>query len=373
MRILIIHSFYRASLPSGENQVVLNQVSALQDAGYEVALWGPSSPEDPGLPDEIRTGVRLLANSGADPSSEIRRFDPDLIHIHNLFPNIATRWMYRSNPPILMTVHNYRTVCANGLLLRQGRPCEDCLPDRRVMGVVHACYKDSRLASLVAARHQVQLIKAIKRGVNTLIFPSKFQKAIVEPLAEGVPTVHIPNYVPKIEGSYVDGSIRSQFLYLGRLTQEKGLESLLDIWPKGVPLVIAGDGPLRHVLEIQASDANLNVDFAGQVDGSERARLLSTARALILPSLTYEVDPLVVAEALSAGVPCIVRDHTAPAQLARVSPAVRTFSEATTLEDCLTELRSTDFVEEALDLYNATWSQRKWLKSFSDVSERLVG
>jgi hypothetical protein len=86
---------------------------------------------------------------------EIAEFAPDVVHVHNFYP-LLTPSIYdacrEAGVPVVQTLHNYRTVCANGLLMRQGAPCEDCIGGSPWQAVLHGCYRESRPASAALAR-----------------------------------------------------------------------------------------------------------------------------------------------------------------------------------------------------------------------------
>jgi glycosyltransferase involved in cell wall biosynthesis len=372
MRILVVHSFYRASLPSGENDAVRLQAQALTDAGHAVLLWGPKSSVDPSLRREVATGLRVITDANPSPSKVIADFAPDIVHVHNLFPNISVGWIPKSPVPVIMTLHNYRLRCAVGTLTRDGQLCDDCLPNRWKPGLQHACYQGSRPATMAVVAHQKRVLRALSHGVDTVIYPSQFQRDKLGLEAPSVRQVVVPNFVPPVHqgGSFVRSSERDTFLVLSRLTPEKGVERLLRWWPTHTPLVIAGDGPSRAHLESLGD--GLNVSFAGHVDTNQRAALLSRAAALVLPSETYEVDPLVIPEALSAGVPCLVRDHTSPALLARESPAIRVFRDAGSLAESLAAAWDAPVEMIAKDLYESRWSKDRWLSSFEVLAAEAI-
>jgi glycosyltransferase involved in cell wall biosynthesis len=98
----------------------------------------------------------------------------------------------------------------------------------------------------------------------------------------------------------------SYFLFLGRLSEEKGVHTLLRAWPRnGGRLVVAGSGPEETRLRALASPS---VDFLGTVSPEEAARLVVGARCLVVPSIWYEGAGRVVLEAYAAAVPVIASD-----------------------------------------------------------------
>jgi len=145
---------------------------------------------------------------------------------------------------------------------------------------------NSRIATTAVTMFQRRLKTTIDRNIQALIFPALLQKELLGNYTSGVRSEVIPNYVPPSTNadSPTPFQDRSGFLVLSRLTPEKGIEPLLEIWPSSFELVIAGDGPLRKQLEVAAKDRN--VRFVGEVTPEQRDILLTKSLALILPSLT---------------------------------------------------------------------------------------
>jgi glycosyltransferase involved in cell wall biosynthesis len=373
LRILLIHSFYRPGQPSGENDVVLNQRDLLLSRGYDVEIWGPTSPADMGMAQKLATGLRVSVGKGQDPRAFIKGFKPDLIHIHNLFPNISVQWLDHSTAPVAMSIHNYRTVCANGVLIRDSRPCTDCLTGSSLNAVRHGCYQNSRAATLPVIGFQRQLRLVIERNVDKLIFTSELSRDVLSPLLVHRSSVLLPNYVAGAQRQNSSGpdTTHPYYVVLGRLSPEKGIAQLLRIWPRHLNLVIVGDGPQRAELETLADPSS--VTFRGFVGAEERDAILSGAKALVLPSVTLEADPLVVAQALSVGTPCVIHAQTSSARLADRSLAVRTYQDLDSLEAGIEGVNGSAVREAARALYQETWSADSWLDTYKkSVLSELV-
>jgi glycosyltransferase involved in cell wall biosynthesis len=221
-------------------------------------------------------------------------------------------------------------------------------------------------------KFQDQLKRVIQQNVDLLVFPSEISRDVLSSRISHRRSIVLPNYVADIgvESTTDTDGVSPYFLVLGRLTPEKGVDQLLNHWPPSTPLVIAGDGPQRGELEKLASGKN--VDFVGFVGPEIRDPLLRGAAGLVLPSITLEADPLVVAQALSAGTACVAREGTSSAQLSLLSPSVLTYSSADSLAQVLDQLLGNRRREEARTLYESRWSDRVWLKSYkSNVVEAL--
>lgn len=363
-RVLVIHSFYRASLPSGENDAVRAQVELLNSNGYATEVFGPSSPDNASLHQQVAMGFRTAAGLGLDPVAAIKSFRPDVIHVHNLFPNISTRWIADCRVPIVLSLHNYRPLCANGVLSRNGRACTKCLVGSRLNAVRHNCYRESRLASAAVLGFQIHLRQALENDIDMVVFPSPVSEALTAKHLRLKSSVILPNFVKDV-GPLGPRSVEVEppfFLVLGRLTREKGIDKLISKWPSEIQLVIAGDGPERPNLEQMAR--GLPIQFVGYVQPGRRDPLLRAAAGLILPSVTLEADPLVVAQALSAGTPCIVESGTATARFSAISASVLTYNDAGSLYSQLLYTLNNDLSDSARILYEQTWSANAWLRGY---------
>ena len=229
----------------------------------------------------------------------------------------------------------------------------------------------SSVATLPVVAYQQRLRRAIRENVDRVIFTSELSRAILGNALSYREGIVLNNFVPRITTS--QGSTRAEpyFVVLGRLSLEKGVEDLIHQWPKTQHLLVLGDGPERSKLE--AISHGKTIEFHGYVAQAERDRLLVGASALILPSVTMEADPVVVAQALSAGTPCIVKKGTASSQWANVSPAVLTYQDGQSLSEAVARMTKWTPRAEAKALYQAVWSEDAWLRNYRDrVIEPLV-
>ncbi|WP_433783360.1 glycosyltransferase [Actinomycetospora sp. CA-101289] len=304
MRIALVHSFHREDVPSGENVVVRLQAEALREAGHEVTVVARSNDERRHRPGyRVESAAVVASGLGPDPLDELRAFRPDVVHVHNLFPNFGTRWVHRWDGPLVATVHNYRAMCAAGTLLRDGQRCTDCRTDPWA-GVRHRCFQGSRVATLplaLAGRGGAAASPPLARADRVVAIS---QRAVDEYAAAGVDPARftvVPNAVADVPTAGVPGS---RWLFLGRLSAEKGLGELLAAWPEDEALDVVGDGELAG--ELRALPVPAGVRFLGGLDNAEvRARLGGYA-GLVVPSLWPEAGPpLTYVEALAAGVPAV--------------------------------------------------------------------
>src|SRR5215203_1787788 len=152
MRIAVVHSFYSRKQPSGENNVVVDQVAQLREAGHDVELLARKTDD---LSNRslypLASAYRTLTGLGASPETALDRFQPDIVHLHNTFPNWGTSWLQRWGKRTVVTIHNYRAFCAAGTLFRDGHSCHDCLTIPVLPAIQHRCYRDSSIASVPLA------------------------------------------------------------------------------------------------------------------------------------------------------------------------------------------------------------------------------
>jgi hypothetical protein len=152
LRVLQVHTHYREE--GGEDSVVRAEAELLRSAGHDVVVHQARNPSG-----ALATGASL-AMSPWNPlaAREVRRLAervrPDVAHVHNtwyaLSPSVLAA-LSAAAVPVVMTLHNYRLLCANAQLFRDGRPCEDCVGSHPWHGVRHRCYRGSALASAPAA------------------------------------------------------------------------------------------------------------------------------------------------------------------------------------------------------------------------------
>jgi glycosyltransferase involved in cell wall biosynthesis len=307
VRVLVLHSRYLSGSASGENRVVEDETRLLREGGHDVVAWTPSMPERPSVGQLAGAGLGAVwsRRAAAAVRDVLRRQGFDVVHVHNLYPSLSPaviRAAVAQGVKVVVTLHNYRLLCLPATFLRQGRPCEDCLGRNPWPGVLHRCYRGSRAASAsLATSLSTHRALGTFGDVSTYLAVSGFvrQKHIEAGFDPARITVR-PNFAwptPRRSGP------GRHFLYLGRLSPEKGIPTLLRAWREfDAPLLVAGDGPDRSRLERLAPP---RVTFVGPVAAGTAADLLRDARALILPAESFEAAPRSIPEAFAAGVPVI--------------------------------------------------------------------
>jgi len=307
LRIAVVHSYYSNRVPSGENVVVDLQVAALRRAGHDVRVMSRhQEDEEQARLYPLRAALRAATNRGAGPVDEIDAFDPDIVHVHNLFPNFGRTWVQKYSSRLVATLHNYRPLCSAATLFRDGAPCTLC-PDQHNArhSVQFGCFKDSRIATVPVAigmRFERDPLLASAARIITLNDDMRLQYSAVGVPADKLATV--PNFVAAEGdvGQHAGDAEGDFWLFVGRLSDDKGILPLVRDWPDGPRLKVVGSGPLETEL---AQAAGPNVELLGQRPHHEVLDLLGSARGLFFPSLWPEGLPTVYLEALAAGLPIV--------------------------------------------------------------------
>jgi glycosyltransferase involved in cell wall biosynthesis len=306
MRILILHSRYRSGPVSGENRVVEDESRLLRESGHEVHLWTPSPEGLRGI-GLVRTGLSSVWSRAAEAETRrlVRRHRIAVVHAHNLVPMLSPavlRGARSGGAAVVLTLHNYRMMCLPASLLRDGKLCELCIGRFPWPGVEFRCYRNSTLGSgALALSLGLHRATGSFDRVSRFLAISRFVRD--KHIQAGIPPARItvkPNFV--WPGSPREGP-GDYFLYLGRLSPEKGVGTLIRAWQQ-VParLVVVGEGPEAAQLRAEAPPG---VTFRGRVSFTDLGRVLAGARALLVPSRWYEPAGRVALEAYASGVPVV--------------------------------------------------------------------
>ncbi|MFG1812683.1 glycosyltransferase [Kribbella sp. NPDC049174] len=319
----MLHNRYRTGQPSGENTVVAQTVDLLGNSGHDIDLYVRNSDDiaEMGRKDRALLPFRSVWSFSAerDLTLLLQEQRPDVVHVHNTFPLFSAsvlRAAYRLDLPVVATLHNFRLMCANAVLQRDGRPCESCVGRLPLAGVRHGCYRESRVQTLPLATsigvHNT--LRTWQRYVTTLVAPSEFVRGRY--VAHGVDPDQIvvkPHAVPH------SGDVRQgpgdAVVFLGRLEEDKGFADLLQAWDSSLgTLVVIGDGPLRAEAEARAA-RDSSIQVKGQLPWAEGMDVLRSARVAVVPARSYETFGLVVVEAFAHGVPVVASRLGALAEL----------------------------------------------------------
>lgn len=311
LRIVVCHNYYQQR--GGEDQVFEDEVDLLRAHGHEVIPFVRHSGKIPAS-QLVSTAVGTVWNRpvASELGALIAHHRADIAHFHNWLPLISLAAPVAARDAgaaVVQTLQNYRFACPKGTFFRDGRVCEDCLSSRTFWPAVqHGCYRESRAASALVA---AALVTHRARGTLTDIVDafaagSAFTAAKLS--QSGLPSDRIfvkPNFLAPDPGP---GSGRGSYaIFLGRLSPEKGITTLIEAWDRigdRVPLKIAGTGPLQSAVE-QFAAPRPHVDYLGFASDEVVDQTIKAAAFLVLPSVNYEGFPKTIVEAFARGTPVV--------------------------------------------------------------------
>jgi glycosyltransferase involved in cell wall biosynthesis len=311
--ILLVHNHYQQR--GGEDRIFEDEARLLTEHGHEIHTYTVHN-------DAIRDMHPLKAATSAlwnrhvarDLARLVRDRGIRIAHFHNTFPLVspaAYRAVRGAGAATVQTLHNYRLLCANAQLTRDGTLCEACL-NRPIPwpALCYRCYRQSLPATAVLVAMQV-----LHRGLGTWIQDVDAYIALTEGAKARFAASLLPAEKIHVLGNFLQGSpeptplpLNGHTLFIGRLDQPKGLRVLLDAWagqPQGLPrLMIAGAGPMAQEVQ-QAVEKDPRISWAGFCTPEQIGPLLEGASFVLLPSVWLEGFPLVLLEAWAAGRPVL--------------------------------------------------------------------
>lgn len=316
MKVLVVHTHYQQ--PGGEDQVVAEELSLLRSRGHEVTTFIRHNDELSNVP---RAKAARLAVWNRDMTralaEQLRQTPVDVVHFHNTFPLMSPavlRIAKASGAAVVQTLHNFRLLCVNGLLYREGSPCERCVGSAiPLQGVAKRCYRDSAgasaaVAAMIAAH---RMVGTWRKHVDAFVALSDFARGRFVAGGIAMEKLHVkPNFLATDPG--VGDGGEGYLLYVGRLSQEKGVDTLIDAWQQAdnpAPLRIVGDGPMAD--RVRASGAQ----WLGAMDRDDVMQQMRGAAALVVPSTCYENFPRTIVEAFASSTPVIAAGHGSMAEI----------------------------------------------------------
>ncbi|MEO0935291.1 MAG: glycosyltransferase, partial [Cyanobacteria bacterium J06641_2] len=321
MRILSIHNQYQ--IRGGEDESSKSEQQLLREMGHYVDVYQEHNDrvaEIGAVPMAFRTVWSQESYSIVKKKLISSKYD--IVHIQNFFPLVSPSVYYAAKSegvPVVQTLRNYRLLCPNGLFFRNGQVCEDCMGKNIPFpGVMHGCYRNSRPASGAVAT-MLTVHRAMRTWTEMVdVYISLTEFARQKFIAAGFPPEKIvvkPNFINPDPG--IGQGKGGYALFVGRLSVEKGLDTLLTAWEhldKKIPLKIVGDGPLADKV-VEAAKRIPEVEWLGRRPMPEVHQLMGEAMFLVFPSKWYETFGRVAVEAFAKGTPVVAANIGAIAEL----------------------------------------------------------
>lgn len=304
LRVLLVHNSYQEK--GGEDTVVEAEYALLRDHGHEVRKYLRDNREIEDLSKLMVVADTLWSRRTVDGiNAELDLFRPDIIHVHNTFPLISPSiyWAaYEAGVPVVQTLHNFRLVCPQAMLLRNNRICEDCLGKFPWRGAVHGCYRSSMAQSsvLVAMLGLHRAMGTFSKAVSRYIALNEFCRRKF--VMGGLPVEKIAVKPHFVDVPKTDEMERRGGLFVGRLAPEKGVGLLIDVLTQlpQIQVTVIGDGPEMSKIALHPGIRALGYQARDVVLSSMRR-----AAYLLMPSVCYETFGLVALEAFACGLPVI--------------------------------------------------------------------
>jgi glycosyltransferase involved in cell wall biosynthesis len=312
MRILIIHNYYKQA--GGEDTVFHAEAALLEQHGHQVEKLTFSNKDVNSLSDKLKAAVGVVYNPGSARlvEEQIKAFKPDVIHVHNFFPLLSPAVFYvahRAQVPVVMTLHNYRLVCPSALLYYNGKVQTENMYKTFPLGAIRQkVYRDSAVqtASVVLTTGMHKLLGTWQRKVSKFIALTPgaaelFQNSSLKLGAEQLAVK--PNFTEDL--GIGDAEREDYMLYVGRLTHEKGIATLLKAHAmQPFRLKIVGDGPVREMVEAHVAQ-HPQAEYLGFRTKEDVLGLLKKSKGLIFSSEWMETFGMTIIEAFSTGTPAI--------------------------------------------------------------------
>ena len=320
--ILLVHEYYQQ--PGGEDQVFAAEAGLLETRGHRVLRYVDHNDRIEGIGSLSLVRDTIWSRRAYRELRElVRTHKPQVVHFHNTFPLISPAAYYAAKAEgalVVQTLHNYRLFCANAYFFRDGHVCEDCFGKALPWpGVLHACYRGSRAASgtVAAMLTAHRALQTWTKMVDTYVVLTEFERQKF--IQGGLPAEKVtvkPHFVHPDPGV---GEGRGGYaLFVGRLSPEKGIDTLLSAWENYIKekfcLKIVGDGPLAPRVAEVARQVPV-VEWLGQQPLEEVYRLLGEAQFLVFPSKLYETFGRVAIEAFAKGTPVVASEIGAVAEV----------------------------------------------------------
>ena len=323
MKVLVANNYYY--LRGGCERVMFNDIRALTERGIEVIPF--SAIDSDNEPSEhsndfvravdiratnplrrIEAGMEAIHSRRTAKAFEavLDKVQPDIVHCHNIYGRLTTSILTvlkHRNIPSVLTAHDYKVVCPSYLMLRDGKPCSACVDGGYYRCATYRCHKQDLAKSMIyAAEAYNARLRDSYGAISAFLCPSRFMANLL--VKSGIDSNRVifhancvdpKAYSPSYSGDYV--------LYVGRLSHEKGLPTLVQaMMGTGIPLRVAGSGPMELPLrELVATDKTSKTVFEGHCEGERLATLCRNAAFVVVPSEWYENAPMSILESFAYG------------------------------------------------------------------------
>ena len=320
----IIYANNHNYIRGGAEKVYFDEINMLRANGHEVAELSYNDNNsikymdyNEELLDDFNSSVfKKLGNifwnyeAASKLEKKLTEKKYQIFHGHNIHTRLSPSIIMKAKEfglKTIITLHDLKYVCPHYTMLHNNKICEDCKGGSYYHALLNKCHKDSYIKSAIVAA-ELYNFKRLKLydNVDTFITPSLFFMNKYKEMGFKGKIVHIPNFieVPKNINKSILNSTNKNYLYVGRLSYEKGIPVLLEAFKNNkYTLDIVGEGPIKNMLIDYVNKHNFKdrIHFHGHLPTNDVLQMVIDSKALIIPSEWYENAPITILEALSVG------------------------------------------------------------------------
>ena len=314
MKILQIHNKYK--IHGGEDEMQINEKKILSQNNHNVLTLLRDNKNIRNLVDIIKIikNINFNYKNYVEIKEQINKLKPNLVHVYNYFP-IWTASIFKAifecKIPLVLSVGNYRMFCSNGLMFRNNHLCDKCLVGSRFNSIIHKCYRNSYLQSYFVSRmieHNLRK-NVFNKYVSGFIVNHEFVKEKLLKLKIDKEKIFIKPNLINNHDDFIKKKDENYALYVGRISNEKGIYDLIKKWQNiNFKLIVIGghENEKSNKLLFQ----NKNIEFVGFKKRDEINDYYRKASFLIFPSLCNEAGiPLTFLEALNSELPILASNR----------------------------------------------------------------
>lgn len=376
MKIVIVHHFYKNGASSGENTVVEAHLRALRKYGHTVTLIGRYSNQTLNSRlEKLKVGFTWALNMGQSPWRQIKELEPDMILIHNLYPGFSSRWLRKKKIPRIYWLHNYRLFCLASTFIFQNQECLICAQSVSYKSLIRKC-ADGSILKTVSTYLRLKMNRDLPERSELDHWVALSPKARNLFLKTSLKSRNI-----SIISNFVDSNdIRPTFLsdkwvFVGRLTAEKGILALAKNVPDSIQLDIYGDGPARAQLEAICANKT-NLKLKGDLDREILLDLLPNYTGGFVPSFGVEGIPTTFLEYSAAGLPIIgwaVNSTSDFIDEYECGITLKNFRmEAIADAVNMIARNRAKFSKNSISMWEAEFSESKWIQQVNELFESVI-
>ena len=331
----VVFVFDQGAFSGGASKVLMGEAIELKKKGYRVVLFCGVGPVDDAYatnnievvcindehigftsnPISLLKGVwNRKARKHLENLLDSCNIDSTIVHIHGWTKCLSSSVFIAAKKrgfKVIVTLHDYFVVCPNGGLYNYKRSHICQLTPGTLKCRFSNCDKRAYYQKLYRNVRQKMQSRALRTSSPSVIYISEFSKEKMrdKPFTPGSEYI-LENFVDNVESTRIEVEKNDAFLFIGRLSREKGIqlfcEAICNTKSKGI---VVGDGPLYKQYKLLYPE----IEFVGWKHSNEMLDYIKRARALIVASVLYETMGLTVVEMMNYGIPCIVPRECAPA------------------------------------------------------------